>query len=122
MAATEGIEWPEGREFAFTVFDDPDAQRYETTKIVYSFLADIGLRTTVAVWPLAVRRQVNSGGETCANEQYREFLSELQRRGFEIGFHLAFPHSATREETIEALETFREYFGNYPRSMANHYN
>ncbi len=84
------IEWPDGREFAFTVFDDPDAQTYETTRIVYSFLADIGLRTTVAVWPLGVRREVNSGGETCANPEYRQFLSELQSRGFEIGFSPCF--------------------------------
>jgi hypothetical protein len=122
MGVNDRIEWPDGREFAFTVFDDPDAQSYETTRIVYSFLADIGLRTTVAVWPLGVRREVNSGGETCANPEYRQFLSELQTRGFEIAFHHAFPHSARREETIEALDTFRQYFGAFPRSMANHYN
>src|SRR6202000_2979907 len=37
-------------------------------------------------------------------------------------FHNAFPHSALREETIEALETFARQFGGYPGSMANHYN
>lgn len=122
MHANDRIEWPDGCRFAFTVFDDPDAQGYETTRVVYSFLADLGLRTTVAVWPLAARREVNSGGETCANPLYRQFLLELQAKGFEIAFHHAFPHSARRAETIEALDTFAQYFGGYPVSMANHYN
>src|SRR5689334_22639718 len=64
------VSWPEGRQFAFTIFDDPDGQSLETSRLVYRFLADLGLRTTVAVWPLAARRDANSGGETCANSRY----------------------------------------------------
>ena len=71
MGVNDRIEWPHGREFAFTVFDDPDAQTYETTNIVYSFLADIGLRTTVAVWPLAVRREVNSTRDATGSKHDR---------------------------------------------------
>ena len=114
--------WPEGRRFAFTIFDDPDGQSFGTTKLVYSFLADLGFRTTVGVWPLGVRHETNSGGETCANPKYRAFLQELQRKGFEIGFHLAGPFDSTHTETIEALDLFKEYFGHDPHSMANHYN
>ena len=102
--------WPEGRRFAFTIFDDPDGQSFGTTKLVYSFLADLGFRTTVGVWPLGVRHETNSGGETCANPKYRAFLQELQRKGFEIGFHLAGPFDSTHTETIEALDLFKEYF------------
>lgn len=116
------ITWPENRRFAFTVFDDPDGQDYPVTRLVYSFLADLGFRTTIAVWPLGPRRETNSGGETCANAEYRQFLSELQKKGFEIAFHNATPHSSTREETLEALKVFQNYFGHAPFSMANHYN
>lgn len=116
------IEWPHGHRFAFTVFDDPDGQQYEKTRIVYSFLADLGFRTTIAVWPLGPRRETNSGGETCANPEYREFLKDLQRCGFEIAFHNATPHPSTRAETREALDLFQNYFGSPPCSMANHYN
>ena len=116
------IEWPNGCEFAFTIFDDPDGQEFSTTRLVYSFLSDLGLRTTVAVWPAAPRREPNSGGETCANSEYRSLLVDLQNKGFEIAFHNATPHSSTREETIEALDTFERYFGHSPTSMANHYN
>jgi hypothetical protein len=114
--------WPEGRRFAFTIFDDPDGQSYETTRLVYSFLSDLGFRTTIGVWPLDLRHQANSGGETCANPEYRAFLQELQQKGFEIGFHLAAPFDATRTETIEALDLFKQYFGHDPDCMANHYN
>jgi hypothetical protein len=114
--------WPDGRRFAFTIFDDPDGQSLETTRLVYSFLADLGFRTTIGVWPLDIRRATNSGGETCANAEYRAFLQELQGRGFEIGFHNAAPYSTTRAETVEALDLFKQYFGHDPAVMANHYN
>ena len=45
------VQWPEGKAFAFTVFDDPDAQSYEDGRVVYSFLDDLGFRTTRGVWP-----------------------------------------------------------------------
>lgn len=122
MNATTPLVWPEGRRFAFTIFDDPDGQSYETTCLVYSFLADLGFRTTIGVWPLDLRRETNSGGETCANPEYLSFLQELQSRGFEIGFHLAAPFDSTHDETVEALDLFKQYFGHDPYSMANHYN
>jgi hypothetical protein len=116
------IKWPKGRSFAFTVFDDPDGQSFETSRLVYSFLADLGFRTTIGVWPLDIRREPNSGGETCANPEYRAFLQHLQAIGFEIGFHNAAPHSTTREEIADALRCFQTYFGKPPAVMANHYN
>lgn len=116
------IHWPKDSSFAFTVFDDPDAQSFETTQLVYSFLADLGFRTTIGVWPLDIRRNPNSGGETCGNAEYRTFLQHLQAIGFEIGFHNAAPHSSTREETVESLRLFQAYFGKPPAVMANHYN
>ena len=34
------VTWPQGKRFAFTVFDDPDSQTLEAGRAVYSFLAD----------------------------------------------------------------------------------
>lgn len=116
------VQWPDDHAFAFTIFDDPDGQQYETTRLVYSFLERLGFRTTAAVWPIEAKRARNSGGETCANPEYRDFLIDLQGRGFEIAFHNAAPQNSTREETIEALELFERYFGAPPSAMANHYN
>ncbi len=116
------ITWPGGEHFAFTIFDDPDSQDEGVSRLVYALLDDLGFRTTKAVWPLGPRRQANSPGETCAKPSYRLHCQELQARGFEIAFHNATLHSSLREETIEGLERFREYFGHDPLSMANHYN
>jgi len=120
---TRRISWPDGKRFAFTIFDDPDAQTLAQSQAVYGFLGDQGFRTTMGVWtvePGEARR--NSGGETCANPAYRSFAQELQSRGFEIGFHSAAPATLSRAEIASALETFQEYFGAYPETMANHYN
>jgi hypothetical protein len=120
--AWPAVRWPEKKRFAFTIFDDPDGQTLETTRLVYSFLADLGFRTTIAVWPLGARRRPNSGGETCANRDYRRLVQALQAAGFEVGFHSATSHSSTRSETAEGLDAFERYFGRPPSSMANHYN
>jgi hypothetical protein len=115
------VQWPEGKRFAFTAFDDPDACT-EQTRTVYEFLADLGLRTTMGVWPLAPMRERNSPGETCGEPGYRAYAQRLQSMGFEIGYHNAAPHSCTRDEILLSFEHFREYFGDWPTSAANHYN
>lgn len=115
-------KWPDGKRFAFTIFDDPDAQTLEDGRLVYSFLADLGFRTTRGVWPLPPVRETNSRGETCATAAYVEDNRRWQQLGFEIGYHNATPHSLTREETRRGLDLFKSYFGHDPRAMANHYN
>jgi hypothetical protein len=116
------VEWPEGKTFAFTVFDDPDAQTYEDGRLIYSFLQDLGFRTTRGVWPGPVVRERNSGGETCESATYRTHNQQLQEHGFEIGYHHTTPHDSTRDEIARGLDSFRDYFGTMPSSMANHYN
>jgi hypothetical protein len=116
------ITWPEGRRFAFTVFDDPDAQTVETGRPVYALLADLGFRTTKAVWPIRGDGTPSDRGQTCAEDDYRKWVEELQARGFEIGYHNATSHTSPREETRRGLDTFARYFGPAPIAMANHYN
>lgn len=115
------IPWPDGKRFAFTVFDDPDAQTLETGLSVYSFLSDLGFRTTKAVWPIRGGGVPSDHGSTCAEPDYRCWAQRLQADGFEIAFHNATAHTSPREETLRGLEAFAEYFGAYPSSMANHY-
>lgn len=52
MTAQPHIPWPDGKRFAFTIFDDTDHQTLENVPPVYDFLSDLGLRTTKSVWPL----------------------------------------------------------------------
>lgn len=116
------VRWPEGRTFAFTVFDDPDAQTAEDGRRVYEFLAELGFRTTRGVWPLPARRAENSEGDTCGNPDYLRHTHRLQAAGFEIGYHNATKHSSYRDETAAGLDRFRDCFGHDPSAMANHYN
>jgi hypothetical protein len=115
-----GNFWPGGKKFAFTIFDDPDWCNCETRQMVYPFLDDLGFRTTRAVWPTDLSRPSRFGGETCSNPEYLADALRFQKKGFEIAYHNAAPHSSTREEIIQSLETFRSYFSDYPSSMANH--
>lgn len=117
-----GPVWPDGKAFAFTVFDDPDGDTESARRFVYPFLYDLGFLTTKGVWPIGPLREPNSPGETCSSAEYRRDAQAWQAKGFEIGYHSAAPHSCTREEVIESLEAFRNYFGEYPSAMANHYN
>ena len=120
--ASPRIVWPEGKRFVFTVFDDPDSCTLEGTQRVYGLLSDLGLRTTMGVWPLEARGEPNSLGETCMRPAYRDYALRLAEAGFEIGFHNAAPEPSSRERTIQALDAFRDIFGADPQSMANHYN
>src|SRR5262245_11491716 len=116
------IQWPDGRTFAFTVFDDPDGDTKSARLAVYPFLADLGFRTSKGVWPIGPLRERNCEGETCADAEFRQDAQRLQQQGFEIAYHNAAPHCSTRDEIDQSLEAFRNYFGAYPTSMANHFS
>jgi hypothetical protein len=115
------INWPQGKSFAFTIFDDTDRSTLENARPVYDFLADIGIFTTKSVWPVTgADEPMVVGGSTCDDQEYLKWLQHLQTKGFEIGWHNAAYHSSTREITKLGLERFSQYFGHYPRAMANH--
>jgi len=116
------MQWPGNKSFAFTIFDDPDAQTLKGCQTVYDFLAGLGFRTTVGVWPTAPIREPNSPGETCANPEYRRYIQRLKQDGFEVGYHNTTAHSSFRQEIAEGLDAFHGYFGNNRLAMANHYN
>ena len=68
------IQWLEGKEFAFTLFDDTDLQTLDNARDVYAFLADIGLRTTKSVWPIRGPKSPGVGGSTCEDEPYLQWV------------------------------------------------
>jgi len=115
------VTWPEGRRFAFTVFDDPDAQTLAASEAVYGFLGDLGFRTTKGTW-LIEPPERNSHGDTCEDPGWLAHCRALQARGFEIGYHNGAPGTLPRPEIIRSLDLFRAHFGHDPVSMANHYN
>ena len=116
------MKWPEGKKFAFTIFDDTDLQTVENTAPVYEFLYELGFRTTKSVWPIKGSQKPLVGGGTCDDPEYLAWALLLQRRGFEIGMHNATYHTSTKEETRRGMETFKAHFGTYPKCLANHYS
>jgi len=114
------VDWPDGKDFAFTVFDDTDRSTSENVGEVYSFLNEHGFRTTKSVWPIRGKENPQVIGFTCEDEHYLNWLRDLKHLGFEIGYHMATFESSVREQTIRGVERFAELFGHYPKSMANH--
>jgi hypothetical protein len=116
------IQWPDGKAFAFSVFDDPDAQTVAAGRLVYDFLRDNGFRTTKGVWPIWGTSPRSDNGGSCDDADYREWALELQASGFEIGYHNATQYTSHREQTRKGLDAFARIFGHNPRAMSNHYN
>jgi len=115
------MTWPDGKSFAFTIFDDPDSQTLEAGREVYALLADLGFRTTKGVWPIRGSGKPSDHGATCAEPEYRAWVQGLQQKGFEIGLHNATLHTSDRQQTQLGLQKFAEYFGDTPITMAQHY-
>ncbi len=116
------VIYPEGKKFAFSIFDDTDHATVENVGPVYALLADLGLRTTKSVWvfPSENREGPYYHSETLSDPGYLDFIRELNRRGFEIAFHNASMDSSMRALTAAAIERFRDLLGSYPRIHVNH--
>jgi hypothetical protein len=120
MKTVSAPAWPEGKRFAFSIFDDTDFQTLSNVKPVYDFLGELGMRTTKSVWPIRGHETPIAGGVTCEDEQYAKWTVDLQRAGFEIGLHNVTYHTSTREDTLRGFERFRDIYGHWPASLANH--
>jgi hypothetical protein len=114
------VTWPDGKSFAFTVFDDTDHATLENVRPVYELLAGLGMRTTKSVWALGSSGTAPIGGETADDPEYRAWTLELQAAGFEIASHGARDETSTRAQVVEAMDRFREVYGHDPASLANH--
>src|SRR5919198_2871791 len=116
------LPFPGGARFAFTVMDDTDVATVENVRPIYRLLESLGMRTTKTVWPVRCEEGSEdfSLSETMDDPPYRDFVVDLQARGFEIAFHGATMETSTRERTLLALERFHRAFGAPPRVHANH--
>jgi hypothetical protein len=115
------IAWPDGKQFAFTIHDDTDAETVENVGAVYSFLADCGFRATKSCW--CFRGEATRGkfpGQTLDDQEYRQWLMDLHRQDFGIDWHGTTWHGSRREEVMAAFERFAEVFGHYPQLATNH--
>jgi hypothetical protein len=116
------VQYPNGREFAFSILDDTDVATVENVGPIYELLHSLGFRTTKTVWPLDCPEGSTNyfRSSTMADAEYRRFAQQLQARGFELTWHGATMESSTRERTVRGLEAFKQYFGHYPTLHCNH--
>jgi hypothetical protein len=114
--------YPGGARFAFTVVDDTDVATVANVAPLYRLLEELGFRTTKTVWPLAYHEGPSdyTESQTLEDSDYRAFVQDLGRRGFEITWHGATMESSTRERTMDGLDRFRAALGEYPRLHVNH--
>lgn len=110
--------WPEGRRFAFSIFDDADEATVANSAPMYDLLADLGLYTTKSVWVYPPRGRFH--GECLQDASYRAWVQGLVAQGFEIGLHNVGDGLFTREEILAGLDIFKDVVGYYPRAHANH--
>jgi len=120
--------YPDGKNFAFTITHDADKSKMPVVREMYKFLDGIGMRTTVAVW---VKRADRVDGMpdnetrsdrslTLEDPEYRSYLLQLHKKGFEIGLHTVSRGNDVRSKTIEGYEEFRKTFGFYPKMNIMH--
>ena len=114
------IEWPEGKQFAFTIFDDPDFQTTSGVDPVYTYLSDFGFRTTKSVWPVQGNGTPTVGGTTCEDPRICHGSSVCRQGDLRLASTMLRDHTSTRRETADGLERFFRLFGHYPHTMANH--
>lgn len=114
------VTWPDGKKFAFTIFDDTDHASVKKLSGIYSFLRDLGFRTTKSVWTIEGAEKPVIGGDTCENPEYLKWVLNLEENGFEIGLHNVTHQTSDRDQTIRGVEQFKELFGYYPKALANH--
>ena len=113
------IQWPDGHKFAFTVIDDTDGATVESLKPVYDYLYGHNILTTKTCWAYPSRDDYYSG-QCFEDREYLDFLIDIKNKGFEMAFHNAGSGGFKREETLAALDEFKEHFGEYPRLHINH--
>ena len=120
VSATSRIDWPDGKDFAFTIFDDTDLATLDNVAPVYELLGGLGFRTTKSVWAVKGAETPRIDGLTCEDPDYLAWTLELQASGFEIGSHGATYVTSRRDQVIRSIERFRDIYGHYPLSLANH--
>ena len=116
------LKWPEGKKFAFTVFDDTDRATLNNVSEIYQLIKGLGFRTTKSVWVLKEKAERNPvcPSPTLDNQKYLNWILSLQKAGFEIGLHNTSANSSYRNETINGIKNFRKLLRQEPKVLANH--
>ena len=124
---------PAEKNFAVTFVDDTDLSTRENTEPVYEMLSRRNILGAKTVWVHPEKRNSayrkdcempisgpSASGSTLDDTEYLHFVRNLADRGYEIALHGVTAGNSYRNETIEGLERYKEYFGKYPRINVFH--
>ena len=112
------FNYPNGKDFIFTIFDDTDVATLDYIRPIYDYLYELNFLTTKTVWPLDHNGQSDyKGSHTLQNKGYSEYIKLLSQRGFEISYHGGSMESCTRKDILNAFDKFYQELGYYPRSF-----
>lgn len=112
------LGYPDGKRFAFTVFDDTDSGTIETVGPVYDLLEELGILVTKSVWVYPSRGSFSGG--FLEDSEYLQWVRSLLKAGFEIGLHNVGDGDFSREEILHGLDRYRLLLGKPPRVHTNH--
>lgn len=116
------VDFPNGKRFAFSIVDDTDQATLDRVRPLYDVLYRAGLRTTKTIWTLHAGDEPipTNQGASLHDSDYRDWVVDLQRKGFEIGLHGVRGGSSTRELVKAGLDEFKRALGTDPRLHVNH--
>ncbi len=112
--------FPDGKRFAFTVFDDTDNSTVQNVGAVYQLLDELGMRTTKSVWTLPNVAGAKYGGSNLHDRDYLEWVLGLQSKGFEIALHNVRNSDSPRDVVERGFAEFEKRIGTQPRIHVNH--
>jgi hypothetical protein len=118
VAADRRVQFPGGRRFAFSVFDDTDNGTVGNLSPVYDLLNECRILTTKSVWVYPPRGWF--GGQSLMDDDYLSFVLQLQSQGFELALHGVGDGAFTSREIMDGIEIYRQKIGEYPRIHTNH--
>lgn len=112
------MEFPSGKKFIFTIFDDTDLATVENVGPVYDLLNEVGIRTTKSVWVYPSRG--TAGGQCLLDDDYLKFVLSLQDKGFELALHNVGDGVFNRQEILAGIDLYKKLTGRAPIIHTNH--
>lgn len=121
MKNSRPYDYPDGKNFIFTIFDDTDVATLDYIRPIYDYLSELSIFTTKTVWPLAYHGDSDyKGSQTLEDNEYAQYIVELKNRGFEIGYHGPSMVSMDRRHVQISFDRFHQTLASYPRIYAAH--
>ena len=107
--------------------DDTDNSTLQSTRVVYEYCLERGIKPTRFVWTHKPTEQCGVlnpedpiTGITFEDQAYCEYCRDLQSRGATFGFHGASAGNNTREQTLSGIERFECVMGYAPQLFISH--